>query len=93
MEVTSGILQKEFIGIDAKVQQSVNSSLLGISGTVVDETRNTLVIRHKNRDKKIVKDIVVFRFNLQDQTIVEIDGRTMVGRPEDRVKRKVRRYW
>ncbi len=93
MKVTSDILQQEFIGTYAKVQKSCNSSLLGISGKIIDESKNTLVVQHENKDKTVAKNISVFHFLLSDGTIVEINGKTIVGRPEDRVKKKTRRHW
>jgi len=93
MKNISDILQQEFVGINAKVERSVNSSLLGISGRVVDETKKMLVIRQENKDKAIAKGVAVFCFTMPDGTVVEIDGRVIMGRPEDRVKRKIRRRW
>ena len=93
MRVTADILQQEFIGLSAKVVRSPNSSLLGISGRVINETRNTLVIQHKNRARTVAKNVAVLHFVMPDGTIVEITGKVIVGRPEDRVKRHVRRRW
>jgi len=87
------ILQGEFIGLNAKVVKSSNLSCVGISGKVIDETRNTLVIRHKNKDKVIVKETAVFNFTLEDGTVVEVEGNIIVGRPEDRVKKRLERRW
>jgi ribonuclease P protein subunit POP4 len=93
MRVTPAILQHEFIGLNAKVVRSTHPGYVGITGKVVDETRNTLVIRHGNKDKVIVKNIAVFHFTLPDGTIVEVDGNAIVGRPEDRIKKRPRRRW
>lgn len=93
MRITPEVLQDEFIGLNAKVASSRNPSCKGIAGKVVDETRNTLVILHDEKEKIMVKDGTVFHFQFPDGTIVEIDGRAIVGRPEDRVKRKIRRHW
>lgn len=93
MKVTPEILQEEFIGLEAKVLESDNPSYVGISGTVIDETRNTLVLLHSNGRKVILKELSVFHFRLPDGTIVKIDGKAIVGRPEDRVKRRIRRRW
>lgn len=93
MNVTPTIAQMEFIGLKASVVESKQPSYRGINGIVVDETRNTLVIRQKNEDKAVVKNISVFHFTLPDGTIVEIDGNSILGRPEDRVKRHLRRRW
>lgn len=93
MRITPAILQHEFIGLNAKVVRSTHPGYVGITGKVVDETRNTLVIRHGNKDKVIVKNIAVFHFTLPDGTIVEVDGNAIVGRPEDRIKKRPRRRW
>ena len=93
MKVTPEILQEEFIGLEAKILESENPSYVGISGTVIDETRNTLVLLHSNGRKVILKELSVFHFRLPDGTIVKIDGKAIVGRPEDRVKRRIRRRW
>jgi ribonuclease P protein subunit POP4 len=89
----TAVVQSEFIGLDAKVVRSTNPSYVGISGQVVDETRNTLVIRHKNGDKVIIKESAVFHFTLPNGTIVEVEGNAILGRPEDRVKKRLKRRW
>lgn len=93
MKVTPTVLQQCFIGLNAKVAKSSNPEYIGVKGKVIDETRNTLVISHENREKTIVKDVTVFHFTLPDGTVVEIDGKAIVGRPENRVKKKVKRRW
>jgi ribonuclease P protein subunit POP4 len=60
---------------------------------VIDETRNTFTILQGNERKKIVKEVSTFQFKFPDGTIVEIDGVLLVGRPEDRLKKQVRRLW
>lgn len=91
--MTPEILQEDFIGLDAEIIGSSNPSCVGISGRVIDETRNTLVLLQDDEEKVIVKELSVFHFKLPDGTIVRIDGKAIIGRPEDRVKRKIRRRW
>jgi len=93
MMVTPSIVQDEFIGFEAKVVKSSNSDVVGISGKVVDETRNTFTILQDGARKVVVKDTSVFDFVLSDGTVVEIDGKVVMGRPEDRIKRRPRRLW
>jgi len=93
MKTAAAVVQGEFIGLKAKVVKSSNPNYVGIAGTVVDETRNTLVIRHKNEDKVIVKEAAIFQFTLTDGTVVEIEGNVILGRPEDRVKKRFKRRW
>jgi ribonuclease P protein subunit POP4 len=93
MNVTPSIVQHEFIGLETKVVKSSNPHVVGIAGKVVDETRNTLTILHSGKRKVIVKDTAVFDFVLPDGTVVEIDGKVIMGRPEDRIKKRPRRLW
>jgi len=93
MRVTPTVLQQELIGLNARVVKSSQPNYVGISGKVVDETRNTLVILSENRKKIVIKNVATFHFTLPDGTIVEIDGKAIVGRPENRVKKRARRRW
>lgn len=93
MRVTPAVLQQELIGLNAQVVKSSQPNYVGISGKVVDETRNTLVILSENRKKIVIKNVAIFHFTLPDGTIVEIDGKAIVGRPENRVKKRARRRW
>jgi len=43
--------------------------------------------------KQIVKSSAVFNFQFADGTIVEIDGKLLVGKSEDRLKKTVKRLW
>jgi ribonuclease P protein subunit POP4 len=93
MKVTPAIVQQEFIGLNAKVAKSSHPGYVGIEGRVLNETRNTITILHKNKRKIVVKNTAVFNFIMPDGTIVEIDGKTIIGRPEDRIKKRVKRWW
>ncbi len=93
MNVTPSIVQHEFIGLKTKVVKSSNPHVIGIAGKVVDETRNTFTILHSGERKVIVKDTAVFDFVMPDGTVVEIDGKVIMGRPEDRIKKRPRRLW
>lgn len=93
MKVTPEIIQYEFIGTQVKVHKSMHPDYVGISGKVIDETRNTFTLLHEGRRKMVVKELATFHFKFQDGTIVEIDGKLLVGRPEDRLKKHVRRLW
>ncbi len=93
IKLTSSIVQHEFIGLDVKVVKSSNPHVVGIKGRVVDETRNTLTILHKGKKRTVIKDTAVFDFVMPDGTVVEIDGKVIMGRPEDRIKKRPRRLW
>ena len=93
MKAAATITQSELIGLNAKVTKSTNPDSVGITGKVIDETRNTLTIRHNDEDKVIPKETTIFQFTLPNGSIVEVEGNAITGRPEDRVKKKPRRQW
>ncbi|MCS7124659.1 MAG: ribonuclease P protein component 1 [Candidatus Bathyarchaeota archaeon] len=93
MKVTPDIIRYEFIGTEVKVAKSKNPSCVGIRGKILDETRNTFIVLHDGERKMIVKNTAIFHFKFSDGTVVEIDGKLLVGRPEDRLKKRIRRLW
>ena len=94
MKVTPALLRHEFIGLEAKVVKSTHSGYVGLSGKIIDETKKTLVMLGKDGKRRVIpKEVAVFHFKLQNGTIVEVDGKAIVGRPEERLKRKIRRLW
>jgi ribonuclease P protein subunit POP4 len=93
IKVTASIVQHEFIGLKTTVVKSSNPDVVGIAGRVVDETRNTLTILHNGKRRVVIKDTSIFDFVMPDGTVVEIEGKVIVGRPEDRIKKRPRRLW
>jgi ribonuclease P protein subunit POP4 len=82
------LLSQEFIGMRIKIVKSTHCELCGIFGPIIDETKNTVVIYHKGKPKIVPKRHSTFHCILPDGTIIEIDGELLVGRPEDRIKKK-----
>lgn len=75
----------ELIGLDVEVARSDDKGKSGIKGRVVDETRNMLYVESAGKTRKMPKKECVFRFRVDDGK-VEVDGGSIVGRPEDRIK-------
>ena len=82
------LVRHEFCGLSIKIAKSTDSTQKGLSGTVIDETYRTLKIATKKREKTIIKSNCVFVFTLPDKRKVEVDGKLLVSRPEDRIKKK-----
>lgn len=78
----SEVQRHELIGLFVEVVEAKNKALIGIKGKVVDETRNMLMVDNK----KLIKDEVVLEVQYHDQKI-KVDGKKLVGRPEDRIKK------
>jgi ribonuclease P protein subunit POP4 len=93
MNVTADVVREEFIGTNAAVASSTHAGYLSIIGPVLGETRNTFLIQQDGVAKTVVKDQAVFQFQFSDGTVVEIDGKLLMGKAEDRVKKMVKRLW
>jgi len=79
------VLRHELIGLDVSVVEASNPLHRGIAGLIVDETRNTLLIRTPAGDRRIQKQYSRFRIILPDRTRVIIDGSALVAAPERRI--------
>ena len=79
-------IKYEFIGGTLEVVESKNKALVGLKGKIVDETKNMFML---DTGKKLVKDQSVFHISLEEETF-EVDGKLLVGRPEDRLKKRIK---
>jgi len=78
----------ELIGLHAKVAESQSLPHKGLSGLVIDETKNTLVLRAKGGEEKVVpKKGCIFLFTLPGKEKVKLDGSKIAFRPHDRPKK------
>jgi ribonuclease P protein subunit POP4 len=93
MKISPDIICREFIGTQARIVQSHHIGYLGLAGPVIAETKNTLTLIHQGQNKSVIKDLASFDFEFNDGTTVNIDGKLLVGRSEDRLKKSVKRLW
>ncbi|MBC7114763.1 MAG: ribonuclease protein subunit [Archaeoglobi archaeon] len=84
------LIYHELLGLNVKVESSTNPSMEGLSGIVVDETANMLVIEVNGKEKKIPKHGNVFLFDLGD-VLVRVNGDLLVSRPEMRIKNRFKK--
>lgn len=94
MSITpNNIVRHELIGLEVKVIESTDPNKKGIRGKVVNETRDTLVIEEQEEEKIIPKKEAKFLFYLPNGEKVEVVGKLLKGRPEDRIKKNFRKGW
>ena len=95
MKITpENIVQHELIGLFAKIVKSKDPSLLSVRGKIIDETLKTLLLLSEDgKTKRVPKAICVFHITLPDGIIVKVDGKLLIGRPQDRVKKIPRKKW
>lgn len=77
-------MRGEFIGLDVEVLSV--SCYSGLSGVVVDETKNTFTIDSDGIEKMIPKSGNEFKFTYEDRKFV-VKGTDIQFRPEDRIKK------
>jgi ribonuclease P protein subunit POP4 len=86
-------LRHEIIGLQARVAESRNPYQVGLEGKIIDETMKTVVLLTSSGERKrVLKNDVKLLLQLPDRTLVLVDGKELVGRPEDRLKKRVRTW-
>jgi len=85
------ILHQKLIGLNVLVVP-VKGNAPNHTGKIIDETHNMFIIVSDNMEsiKKIPKKGNLFQFRLKD-VIIEVNGKLLTGRPENRIKMK-RKY-
>lgn len=81
------VMRHELIGLEARVINSSDPTLLGVHGRILDETRGTLVIENSSGVKIIPKAGSTYEIKLPDGEKMVIEGQKLIGRPEERVRR------
>jgi len=85
------IIMGELIGEEITVKRSSQRNLVGMRGRIIDETLKMLTIDRGEKEIRIPKKDCVFEFRVSGKS-VEIDGRKLMYRPEDRIKKHWRKY-
>ena len=76
----------ELVGLDAEVVAASNPDAVGIAGTVVTETTQTLGIEGADRVWHVPKDDATFAFAMPSGETVRVDGSRLVARPARRTE-------
>jgi len=84
------VLRHELIGLDVLVVRASNPGHAGVTGRIIDETRNTLIILTGRGEKRIPKRFSVFRLRLPDGTTVDVDGSSLEPQPERRINMRIK---
>ncbi|HMK54118.1 MAG TPA: ribonuclease P protein component 1 [Methanobacteriaceae archaeon] len=93
MITPQNIMRHELVGLIVKITESSHQGFTGLEGKVVNETKNTLTLEDgKGMEKIIPKNTATFNFKLPDGSTVEIEGKIIVSRPEDRIKKRFKKY-
>ena len=87
MARTQGPYGRELLGLDLKVHPHHDDGLVGRSGRVVDETRETLLLSDDQGGFRVTKRPGTFEVTFLDGERKLLTGSRLAFRPQDRVKR------
>mgnify|MGYP001593410973 CR=1 FL=1 len=80
------IIKDELIGLQAEIIDAKSKSLIGIKGRIINETKFTFEIESAKGIKKILKEQVTLKLPYRGR-VLAVDGKLLVGRPYERLKR------
>jgi len=83
----SNILFHELIGLNITIVESSDKSLNGLTGEIIDETKQTIRVKFEQCVKVVPKANVTLKVDLPDGQSVNINGKKIMYRPEDRIRR------
>lgn len=87
MITADNLLAHEVVGLHIVIVDSTVSGLKNLSGTVIQETKNTLSLRTTSGTKKIAKINATKIKVLLPSGGCFIRGFSLIGRPEDRISK------
>jgi ribonuclease P protein subunit POP4 len=85
------IVLNELIGLRARVVRCSDRKRKGLEGTIVDETKNTLLMETGGNAKRVAKASSVFRFYTRGGSFV-VEGREINFRPHERIEKAMKFY-
>lgn len=87
-DITKDGIKLQLIGKTCKIDYYNEK----FSGVICNETKNTITLQTENRIKTLQKSLCLIKIKNNNITY-EYDGNKLIGRQEDRIKRKIKRKW
>ena len=81
------ISRHEFIGLDTEIVESSNSQVVGLNGTIINETKSMFTINTQNGTKMIPKSTNDWGFTIKGKNMT-VKGSTISKRPFERIGAK-----
>ena len=83
-----GLYRGMLVGNSIQVVASTDGSLVGRSGIIVEETKNTLALLATNERRiRIAKSVITLKMHVESlQNYKLIEGSNIIGTPADRIK-------
>ena len=84
MITADNITSHELIGLRTEIVESTNSQIIGLNGTITDETKSMITINTTNGTKMIAKSNNNWKFSIDNKDIV-LNGSKIAKRSFDRI--------
>lgn len=91
MRNVKNILRHEIIGLNCEITTSKNRFNKGIKGRIINETMKTVVLETAKGRKQVEKTGTMFCLFLNDKKVF-VDGNHLLARPEDRIKKQIKKW-
>ena len=87
MITAENIASHELIGLRTEIAESSNPQIIGLNGTIIDETKSMITINTVNGTKMISKSNNSWKFLIDDKDVI-LDGSKIAKRSFDRIGAK-----
>ena len=84
MITAENITSYELIGLRTEIVESSNSQIIGLNGTIIDETKSMIMIDTANGTKMIAKSNNSWKFSIDNKDVI-VNGSKIAKRPFDRI--------
>ena len=78
------ITRHEFIGLDTQIVNSNNQEVIGLNGTIINETKSMFTINTQKGRKNIPKSTSDWKFSIAGKEII-VNGSKITKRPFERI--------
>ena len=78
------ITRHEFIGLETQIVKSSNSEVVGLNGTIINETKSMFTINTQKGIKNIPKSTNEWKFSIQGKESI-VNGSKITKRPFERI--------
>jgi len=85
---SENLIQQEFIGLDTSVIDSSNLPLIGLNGTIINETKSMFTLKTAKGIKKIPKTNSIWSFKINNKEL-KLEGSKIQKRPHERIGAKI----
>ena len=87
MITSDNIMSHELIGLRTEIVESSNLQIIGLNGTIIDETKSMIIMDTTNGTKMIAKSNNSWKFSIDNKDII-LNGSKIAKRPFDRIGAK-----